>query len=128
MNWWIHWTYASQFFGSYRKWSCVNLACVPTKLHCLDHVQLRIPVWLLSFCFGYVQDIKLWWGKKNRKMQRSQLSQQNKIFVKAFWIELGLQSTTFYLHCDMSSRWIKETIVQSGPCEDGLQLAHYTKS
>lgn len=61
-------------------------------------------------------------------MQRSQLSQQNETFVKAVWRELGLQSTVFYLHYDMSRTRMKASVVQSGTREDVMKLAHYTKS
>jgi len=38
-----------------------------------------------------------------------------------------LQSTRLYLHCDVSSRHLKTSIVQSCPCKDGRKLADFTE-
>lgn len=57
------------------------------------------------------------------------MSQKNKTSVKAFQLKfLGLQWTGLYVHCDVSSRYLRASIVQSRPQEDRTQLADFTGS
>ena len=52
---------------------------------------------------------------------------QTKPFESILAEMFDLQSTRLYLHCDVSSRDLKASIVQSCPCKDGQKLAGFTE-
>lgn len=74
---------------------------------------------------GYQATVKL----KNKTSTRiSTEPAKTKPLWKHSVCNLCLQSTGFYLHCDVSSRCLKASVIQSRPCEDGLQPVDFTES
>lgn len=108
---------------------CINLAHVSTELRCLYHTQRKIPLackfvlWIDSY--GYQATGKL----KHQTSVRISTEPAKQNLGESISAETsGFTINQVYLHCDLRSRLLKASIVQSRPCVDGGQLADFTES